>query len=238
MHSTIWTKKCGKWKEHWNKLVFICLLKLLVDCIWVLWVGDSDILVALLQGMMMSELLAQRQVTMTQDEMIATCELITCRQVSMRWGETAASRQNTELALAVHSVKSLSATTQATGYHHCLVTVHFKCIFSRNLGMILRRNYLLAHSKCTFWSFLLWLLLPSVLWRCCLGGRKGIWPVKNWVVGCWHGYLSGARCRLAYGPAMPLPLTVSCFSKIQIGFTFLVLAHLGSPGERAETGVV
>ena len=28
---------------------------------------------------------------------------------------------------------------------------------------------------------------------------------------------------------MPLPLTVSCFSKIQIGFTFLVPAHLGSP---------
>jgi len=32
---------------------------------------------------------------------------------------------------------------------------------------------------------------------------------------------------------MPLPLTVSGFSKIQIGFTFLVLAHLGSPGKRA-----
>ena len=32
---------------------------------------------------------------------------------------------------------------------------------------------------------------------------------------------------------IPLPLTVSCFSKIQIGFTFLVPAHLGSPGERA-----
>jgi len=32
---------------------------------------------------------------------------------------------------------------------------------------------------------------------------------------------------------MPLPLTVSCFSKIQIGFTFLVQAHLGSPGQRA-----
>jgi len=32
---------------------------------------------------------------------------------------------------------------------------------------------------------------------------------------------------------MPLPLTVSCFSKIQIGFTFLVLAHLGSSGKRA-----
>ena len=32
---------------------------------------------------------------------------------------------------------------------------------------------------------------------------------------------------------MPLPLTVSCFSKIQIGFTFLVPAYLGSPGKRA-----
>jgi len=32
---------------------------------------------------------------------------------------------------------------------------------------------------------------------------------------------------------IPLPLTVSCFSKIQIGFTFLVPAHPGSPGKRA-----
>jgi len=33
---------------------------------------------------------------------------------------------------------------------------------------------------------------------------------------------------------MPLPLTVSCFSKIQIGFfSFLVPAHPGSPGQRA-----
>jgi len=34
---------------------------------------------------------------------------------------------------------------------------------------------------------------------------------------------------------MPLPLTVSCFSKIQISFTFLVPAHLGSPGQRVIT---
>ena len=32
---------------------------------------------------------------------------------------------------------------------------------------------------------------------------------------------------------MPLPLTLSCFSKIQIGFTFLVPAHPGSPGKKA-----
>ena len=32
---------------------------------------------------------------------------------------------------------------------------------------------------------------------------------------------------------MPMPLTFSCFSKIQISFTFLVPAHLGSTGKRA-----
>jgi len=69
-----------------------------------------------------------------------------------------------------------------------------------------------------------------------VGRQEGHPACINRVVGCWHGYLSGARCRPAYGPApqlMPLPLTVSCFSKIQIGFTFLVPAHLGSPGKRA-----
>ena len=37
---------------------------------------------------------------------------------------------------------------------------------------------------------------------------------------------------------IPLPLTVSCFSKIQIGFTFLVPAHLGSPGKEPFNGCV
>jgi len=39
-----------------------------------------------------------------------------------------------------------------------------------------------------FWWF-------SVLWHCWLGGRKGIRPIKKWVMGYWCGYLSGARCR-------------------------------------------
>jgi len=42
------------------------------------------------------------------------------------------------------------------------------------------------------------------------------------------------RCAdLHMAQLMPLPLTVSCFSKIQIGFTFLVPAHLSSPGQRS-----
>jgi len=41
----------------------------------------------------------------------------------------------------------------------------------------------------------------------------------------------GADLRMAQW--IPLPLAVYCFSQIQIGFTFLVLAYPGSPGQRA-----
>jgi len=62
-----------------------------------------------------------------------------------------------------------------------------------------------------------------------LGGRKGIRPVKK-VSGGGAGMVIclelGADLHMAQ--LMPLPLTVSCFSKIQIGFTFLVLADPGS----------
>ena len=37
---------------------------------------------------------------------------------------------------------------------------------------------------------------------------------------------------------MPLPLTVSSFSEIQTGSTFLVPAHLGSPGKGPLNGIV
>jgi len=45
-------------------------------------------------------------------------------------------------------------------------------------------------------------------------------------VGCWSGYLSGARCRLAYSPADAT--ATHC-----LGFTFLVAAYPGSLGQRA-----
>jgi len=38
------------------------------------------------------------------------------------------------------------------------------------------------------WTYILRTYIPfNVFWCCWLGGRKGIHPVKNWVVGCWHG---------------------------------------------------
>jgi len=75
---------------------------------------------------------------------------------------------------------------------------------------------------------------PPVLWRYWLGGRKGIRTIKNWLVGCWRGCLEwGADLHMAQLMPLQLTLTDSCFSKIQIGFTFLVPAYPGSPRQRA-----
>ena len=52
-----------------------------------------------------------------------------------------------------------------------------------------------------------------------------------WVAGVVVCLERGADLHMAQ--MMPLPLTVSCLSKIQIGFTFLVPAHPGSPGKMA-----
>ena len=73
----------------------------------------------------------------------------------------------------------------------------------------------------------------SVLWRCWLGGRKGIRPVKTewWAAGMVICLERGADLHMAQ--LMPMPLTVSCFSKIQIDFTFLVLSYPDSPGQMA-----
>jgi len=69
-----------------------------------------------------------------------------------------------------------------------------------------------------------------------LGGRKGIRPVKNkwWGTGVVICLEQGADLHMAQQPQlMPLPLTGSCSSKIQIGFTFLVPAYPGCPGKEA-----
>ena len=55
---------------------------------------------------------------------------------------------------------------------------------------------------------------------------------------CGAGMVICLSADLHMSQLMPLPLTVSCFSKIHIGFTFLVPAHLGSPGKRAVKRVL
>jgi len=70
--------------------------------------------------------------------------------------------------------------------------------------------------------------------QCCwLGGRKGIRSVKTEWRGAGLVICLDRGADLHTAQLMLLPITVSCFSKIQIGFTFLVLAHPGIPGQRA-----
>ena len=80
---------------------------------------------------------------------------------------------------------------------------------------------------------ILWVELVAFSALTLLVGRQEGHPAcKKLSGGCWCGCLErGADLHMVQ--LMPLPLTVSCFSKIHIGFTFLVSAHLGSPGKRA-----
>ena len=74
------------------------------------------------------------------------------------------------------------------------------------------------------WYIYIWtVLLPSVLWRCWLGGRKGIRPVKNLSGGILTWLCLGQGADLHTVQLMPLPLTISCSSKSRLGFTLLVL---------------
>jgi len=80
--------------------------------------------------------------------------------------------------------------------------VKARCFWCKYNLLIFR--FLLMLAGClrpVFELFFYFCAMPSVLWCYWLGGRKGICPVKNWVVGCWHGYLSRVRCRFACGPA-------------------------------------
>jgi len=100
-----------------------------------------------------------------------------------------------------------------------------------------------AYPGCPGQTAVKWLLLLLLLLSFCndyksrlyafsaltLVGRQEGHPACKKLSG---GVLSGARCRLAYCPA-DATATHSCSSKIQIGFTFVVPAHLGSPGQRA-----
>ena len=75
--------------------------------------------------------------------------------------------------------------------------------------------------------------MPSVLLCCWLGGRKGIRPVKTEWMGAGLVICLERDADLHTAQLMPLPLTLSCFSKIQIRFAFLVPADPGSPGKWA-----
>jgi len=61
-------------------------------------------------------------------------------------------------------------------------------------------------------------------------GHPACKKLEWWGAGVVVSLERGADLHMAQ--LMPLPLAISCFSKIQIGFTFLVPAHPGSPGQK------
>jgi len=79
-------------------------------------------------------------------------------------------------------------------------------------------------------------LVPSVLWRCWLGSRKGIRPAAyKKLSGAVLAWLSDwSEVQTCTWPSRCHCHSLSLASvKSPIGFSFLVPAHLGSPGQRA-----
>ena len=122
------------------------------------------------------------------------------------------------------------SSTNSTAWHNTInkntnMGIHTSEDQTGLLPRMMRRNQ--------YFNVCLYVCRSSVLWRCWLGTRKGIWPVKTEWWGAGEVICLQRGVDLHIAQLMPLPLTVSCFSKIQIGFTFPVPAHPGSPGQRA-----
>ena len=90
----------------------------------------------------------------------------------------------------------------------------------------------------TEWAFIITLCAFSAL-TLLVGRQEGHPACKKtepWGAGVVICLERGADLHMSQ--LMPLPLTVSCYSKIQIGFTFLVPAYPGSPGKGPLNGCV
>ena len=93
-------------------------------------------------------------------------------------------------------------------------------------------HYLLSPTSLSFTLFSLFSALTLLV-----GRQEGHPACKNEWWGAGVVICLGRGADLHMAQLMPLSLTVSCYSKIQIGFTFLVPAHPGSPGQRAAKRV-
>ena len=69
--------------------------------------------------------------------------------------------------------------------------------------------------------------LPSVLWHCRLGDRKGVWRVRNWVLVCWRWFHWSFARLIALSVVSAVSVIIGS-SKIQNG-DVLVPAYPGCP---------
>ena len=122
---------------------------------------------------------------------------------------------------------SLSTTSGQVGTlqrgHDCLMTNNFLRLLSIKTmfpwySYVTKRHNVKMRSMCK-------LLYAFSALTLLVGRQEGHPACKNRVVGCWRGYLLERGADLHMAQLMPLPLTISCFSKIQIGLT-LSLIHI------------
>jgi len=88
----------------------------------------------------------------------------------------------------------------------------------------------ISHASDTVWlknlyKVQLFFALPSVLWHCWLGDRKGIRLVKTLSGGVLAWLCLGWGADLHMAGLMPLPITIFCFSKSRLVY----LSGTGSP---------
>jgi len=107
---------------------------------------------------------------------------------------------------------------------------------SQTIGLLKQSQYNLSTNIYTYFqtAFPAFSAFASSALTLLVGRQEGHPACKKtewWGAGVVVSLDQGADLHMAQ--LMPLPLTVSSFSKIHIGFTFLVRAHLGSPGKRA-----
>ena len=114
--------------------------------------------------------------------------------------------------------------SNATGFKILLLKICWSYVY---ISKDAKRRPTVLLMTCAVQYFKILANLPSVLdtvgWA---AGRASSLQKTEWWGARWLSVWSEVQL-------MPLPLTVSCFTKIQIGFTFPVLAHLGSPEKRA-----
>ena len=100
---------------------------------------------------------------------------------------------------------------ELTGCDLCPVSYHIKCLSTSSLNPHLCSDC--AQGRPRLYGDMVWVKFGSYRYWCCFYshfvcnflclqcfdavGWAAEKPVKNWVVGCWHDCLSGARCRLA-----------------------------------------
>jgi len=90
-------------------------------------------------------------------------------------------------------------------------------------------SHIVSHYASNVFRFICLQCCDTVGWAA--GRASGLSKLSGGVLAWFICLKRGADLHMVQ--LMSLPLTVSCFSKIQIGFTFLVPAHPGNPGQRA-----